>query len=205
MKNSENGRSMVEMLGVLAIIGVLSAGAIAGYSKAMFQHKLNQFTDAHSLLLQNCMFLAPKLEGNTSQTTYYTEKLAAMNMIPSGFKYYDSTFLEDMFHNKIKPTIQKNGSFGITYHFSQTDGGQALCRQIFIIARENSGILTSIYSDNGESAARGDEHSASQSFYGDSSCHTNNRSCLSQMTISQMSDICNQCDYNECRLFIRWD
>ena len=29
------GRSMVEMLGVLAIIGVLSVGAIAGYSKAM--------------------------------------------------------------------------------------------------------------------------------------------------------------------------
>ena len=31
----ESGRSMVEMLGVLAIIGVLSIGAIAGYSKAM--------------------------------------------------------------------------------------------------------------------------------------------------------------------------
>lgn len=33
---------MVEMLGVLAIIGVLSVGAIAGYSKAMFKHKLNR-------------------------------------------------------------------------------------------------------------------------------------------------------------------
>ncbi len=31
------GRSMVEMLGVLAIIGVLSVGAIAGYSKAMIK------------------------------------------------------------------------------------------------------------------------------------------------------------------------
>ena len=39
---SENGRSMVEMLGVLAIIGVLSVGAIAGYSKAMFKYKLNK-------------------------------------------------------------------------------------------------------------------------------------------------------------------
>ena len=29
------GRSMIEMLGVLAIIGVLSVGGIAGYSKAM--------------------------------------------------------------------------------------------------------------------------------------------------------------------------
>ena len=30
-KNEQTGRSMVEMLGVLAIIGVLSVGGIAGY------------------------------------------------------------------------------------------------------------------------------------------------------------------------------
>ena len=42
MKNHEFGRSMVEMLGVLAIIGVLSAGALAGYSKAMAKHKINR-------------------------------------------------------------------------------------------------------------------------------------------------------------------
>ena len=35
IKNNQIGRSMVEMLGVLAIIGVLSVGGIAGYSKAM--------------------------------------------------------------------------------------------------------------------------------------------------------------------------
>ena len=35
MMYTQSGRSIVEMLGVLAIIGVLSVGAIAGYSKAM--------------------------------------------------------------------------------------------------------------------------------------------------------------------------
>ena len=38
----QNGRSMIEMLGVLAIIGVLTVGSITGYSRAMHQHKLNQ-------------------------------------------------------------------------------------------------------------------------------------------------------------------
>ena len=38
----ETGRSMVEMLGVLAIIGVLSVGGIAGYSKAMFKYKISK-------------------------------------------------------------------------------------------------------------------------------------------------------------------
>ena len=41
-KNLEKGRSMIEMLGVLAIIGVLSVGGIAGYSKAMEKWKINK-------------------------------------------------------------------------------------------------------------------------------------------------------------------
>ena len=54
MKNfNENGRSMVEMLGVLAIIGVLSVGGIAGYSKAMNKYKINKTTDQVSMLVAN--------------------------------------------------------------------------------------------------------------------------------------------------------
>ena len=41
MRN-ESGRSMVEMLGVLAIIGVLSVGGIAGYTMAMNKYKANE-------------------------------------------------------------------------------------------------------------------------------------------------------------------
>ena len=39
---NQNGRSMIEMLGVLAIIGVLSVGGIAGYSKAMMKYRVNK-------------------------------------------------------------------------------------------------------------------------------------------------------------------
>jgi len=45
MKINESGRSMIEMLGVLAIIGVLSIGGIAGYSKAMGKHRVNKSID----------------------------------------------------------------------------------------------------------------------------------------------------------------
>lgn len=50
---NESGRSMVEMLGVLAIIGVLSVGGIAGYSKAMNKYKINKTTDQISMLVAN--------------------------------------------------------------------------------------------------------------------------------------------------------
>jgi len=45
---NESGRSMVEMLGVLAIIGVLSVGGIAGYKMAMERVQYNKMLDVFS-------------------------------------------------------------------------------------------------------------------------------------------------------------
>ena len=50
MRKMEKGRSMVEMLGVLAIIGVLSVGGIYGYTVAMNKHKANEVAHAASML-----------------------------------------------------------------------------------------------------------------------------------------------------------
>ena len=44
----EQGRSMVEMLGVLAVVGVLSVGGIAGYTYAMDKHKSNELLNEAS-------------------------------------------------------------------------------------------------------------------------------------------------------------
>lgn len=52
-RNDQNGRSMVEMLGVLAIIGVLSVGGISGYSKAMAKFKLTKAQDQITMMLMN--------------------------------------------------------------------------------------------------------------------------------------------------------
>ena len=41
MRISESGRSMVEMLGVLAIMGVLTVGGMAGYKTAMRRLRAN--------------------------------------------------------------------------------------------------------------------------------------------------------------------
>ena len=62
---------MIEMLGVLAIIGVLSVGGIAGYSKAMTQFKVNKIiaetnqliADAHEYALKDKSFSIPYNKG----------------------------------------------------------------------------------------------------------------------------------------------
>ena len=59
--NNENGRSMIEMLGVLAIIGVLSVGGIAGYSKAMHKYRINKAIEQITLMASNIRtFFAPQ-------------------------------------------------------------------------------------------------------------------------------------------------
>lgn len=45
---NESGRSMVEMLGVLAIIGVLSVGGVAGYKTALNKYRANEVAQAVS-------------------------------------------------------------------------------------------------------------------------------------------------------------
>lgn len=57
-KKSQLGRSMVEMLGVLAIIGVLSIGGIAAYNKAVEKHKINETIDEITTIVQDIRTLA---------------------------------------------------------------------------------------------------------------------------------------------------
>ena len=61
---NESGRSMIEMLGVLAIIGVLSVGGIAGYSQAMSKFKVSKTTDQVQTMVTNIRTLF------TGQRTY---------------------------------------------------------------------------------------------------------------------------------------
>ena len=71
IKTNEFGRSMIEMLGVLAIIGVLSVGGIAGYSKAMNKFKTNKVADNVSMLVANIKTLYAQQKtynGLTNQT-----------------------------------------------------------------------------------------------------------------------------------------
>ena len=79
-KSTQSGRSMIEMLGVLAIVGVLSVGGIAGYSKAMTKFKINKSIDQISHIVANIRTLYAQ------QTTYAglnTANAIKMGVIPN--------------------------------------------------------------------------------------------------------------------------
>ena len=52
-KNNNSGRSMIEMLGVLAIIAILSVGGLVGFSKAIERHRINETVTQITLIAQN--------------------------------------------------------------------------------------------------------------------------------------------------------
>lgn len=86
MRVNEQGRSMIEMLGVLAIVGVLSVGGIAGYSKAMNKFKTNKMIDQINMIATNIRTLY------SSQKTYenLTNTIATkIGVIPG--EMYDAT------------------------------------------------------------------------------------------------------------------
>lgn len=66
-KFSQLGRSMIEMLGVLAIIGVLSIGALAGYSYAMQKYRVNEIIDTMYKLATVAIVAEPVLESSLAR------------------------------------------------------------------------------------------------------------------------------------------
>lgn len=102
MRTNENGRSMIEMLGVLAIVGVLSVGGIAGYSKAMAKFKTNKVIDQANMISTNIKTMY------SSQRTYagLDNGLAAkIGIVPA--EMYDATNV-----STAASSFQLNNAFG---------------------------------------------------------------------------------------------
>lgn len=120
-KNEQSGRSMVEMLGVLAIIGVLSIGGISGYSKAMAKFRVNKTLDQISMLVMNIRSLY------SANINYQglTDKIAIQmgiiprDMLPSGKTEASATTIINAYQGQVKIGAGsiggENRSFFITY------------------------------------------------------------------------------------------
>jgi Tfp pilus assembly protein PilE len=135
MKNiNESGRSMVEMLGVLAIIGVLSVGGIAGYSKAMNKYKINKTTDQLSMLVANIRTLYSS-QGNYKGLTNATA--VQYGVVPGDM--YTAT-VQNGTQEKYTAGTMKNAFNGaVTIIASPARGTQASGTGADAVAGTNSG------------------------------------------------------------------
>ncbi len=96
LKHSQCGRSMVEMLGVLAIIGILSIGGIAGYTKAMEKIKSNGQRRMIADLLNTAVRLKANLNAQpTLDLIDLTPVLVALGEAPDGWNYKNGYLQND--------------------------------------------------------------------------------------------------------------
>ena len=193
------GRSMVEMLGVLAIIGVLSVGAIAGYSKAMMKYKLNKLASEYnyiiaSLLEHSADLKKLKATDEYQERYYLNEIMNKLNIIPSSWKIKGNYTLIDSVGFATSPFIRnKHINFDIYFGIEDSDITQSFandfCFEYFksvILPSHNSISYVTLWKSNGNSI----------DYYGNSYCEKG-RKCLSNITMTEIHDVCNSCIINK--------
>ena len=92
---SESGRSMVEMLGTLAIIGILSIGGIAGYRYAIDKHRANETMDElnkRAIIYSAQVLYSSPTAGEILANGEYGDKTTLGYSIEANNSYYPNEF-----------------------------------------------------------------------------------------------------------------
>lgn len=130
-RNEQTGRSMVEMLGVLAIIGVLSVGGIAGYSKAMTKFKITKTMDQVSMMVANIRTL---YSGQRNYSGLETANALDMGVVPAEMKGAASAggnTLVNAFQGAVTiGTVNYNKQTASAFRVSYENMGQEACVQL---------------------------------------------------------------------------
>lgn len=207
MKFNQVGRSMVEMLGVLAIIGVLSVGAIAGYSKAMTKYKLNKQREQLTSIISGTKQLFNRevfTSNNVSGNMYFLKQLLMkLNIIPPEMieTATGDYGLYDVMKNSIVIYWAKgayassggqtvDGFFTLTIDRSNSHIDKDSCVNILDMAKEMHSDLWRV----SPSIGTGDGgSSALVSYYGNFECGTSDtKPCLRDLTVSEINRVCDE-------------
>lgn len=191
---------MVEMLGVLAIIGVLSVGAIAGYSKAMLKYKLNKQSEQLNTVFNAVARYHSSFSNITTQNTNLVPYFIKLGEIPT--EMIKGNYLYDIFTtsllirtgNTSVPTIV------VELHpelIKKSEQNLEICRNIFITARENSGNIYYMESRNLPITS-------SNQLFGDEDCGSSKK-CLRNLSLDDIYTACtNFGDADDANIIVVW-
>lgn len=212
---------MIEMLGVLAIIGVLSVGGIAGYSKAMTKFKTNKMIDEYNGIVLNLVENYPNLLKSyasiTSKNAELYDDASNLKWLPENWKpKYKSgaVYLDDGYGNlthfymRYDSSTKKRRVIMDIYLGKSVDNFNTIsefpldsCLSFFNNwLKSISGVLSAagIYTTNYQTAK-------GTYFYGNTNCG-GDRKCLASMTLSDAYNMCKSCqdDRKECYIAVNF-
>lgn len=196
--SESSGRSMVEMLGVLAIVGVLSVGGIIGYITASHNLRTNNLKDEISTIVANirALFFTAENYENLSEIT-----LINAGLVP------DWMVTEDKLHiqNKAKGSV----FVGPSDHWYKKDGGFILvfngldaktCRELAISdwgSDMASGFIALSVKNDGDLTV--ETSNLTDAFVQESDTVILSED-LASGTLQQIGDLCNCITFDTCAI-----
>ena len=197
---NQNGRSMVEMLGVLAIIGVLSVGSISGYASAMRKYRVNKHAEMFNMLLSNALQISGSIKASTSGFIYYNSLLDKAKLLPDGIVYKNERWsggnkngtnvynsvdkLQDKFGGNITffSRYGYNYNFAISYELTNTADSADMCQNIINITKEHASNIQRLLREDVSGT-----YWKSTSIWSD--CNGTD-TCFKQLTVSDITNMC---------------
>ena len=209
------GRSMIEMLGVLAIIGVLSVGGIAGYSKAMEKFKINKAIREYSFVTQGIFEYLDNIKTLNSSNERFdlTETFFDINITPSNWSkgpdYDGHKNLIDSLGNLVAIFVRGNRVV-TTVHLGQTsaskdygivspDFSSKICIEFFnhmIVPMQSRIYYAGVY--------RSKYHQSQNYYFNDKVCGTTYK-CFKDISLTAINQMCHICSINEEYCVITWE
>ena len=199
----EKGRSMVEMLGVLAIIGVLSVGAMAGYAKAMFKYKLNKQTEQINQIMMALVEYKSTFS-DFAPGENIVPLFKKLNALPTEMQIPNSNTLYDVFDNRIG--LGRGGATGsqssyIYFDVKMTgveDSNHDICRNIL---ESFKGYAAELYAI-GVNSTTSEDINQQDWYYGSQASNVlGHARKIHMLDIQAMQTVCEKCDSNSCDIY----
>lgn len=202
IKSNQTGRSMIEMLGVLAIVGVLSVGAIAEFGKAMYKWKAIKCAEEYNLFISEMLvyekdWIKMKRKQGSGHL-YIGPYMEQWGMVPSSWTVSGNYFF-DRLGNRIIPFVRNDlGSFSfnwrvdIDFVLSQRKGKETaeFCRLVFhnvIIPNRDRIFAIRVAENRNGSWNNGSDWYMGSQYCGDS------KNCLGTLELIDIEKLCNVC------------
>lgn len=194
------GRSMIEMLGVLAIIGVLSVGGIAGYSKAMEMWKIDKIVNEFSYLLAGLMEHSEQLTKMSNQNPALTcigQFVEAASLVPESWKRVSPCNFENSIGDGVG-TYTRGGMVAVEFSLGGSSDeyyepgkrrnesfSARKCKAMFkdLVQPLHEALGVAFFIRTGSDWLR---------YYGDKVC-SGGRKCIKDLTPAEINTVCSSC------------
>lgn len=202
IKSNQAGRSMIEMLGVLAIVGVLSVGAIAEFGKAMYKWKAIKCAEEYNLFISEMLvyekdWIKMKRKQGSGHL-YIGPYMEQWGMVPSSWTV-SGNYFSDRLGNRIIPFVRSdlgsssfNWRVDIDFVLSQRKGKETaeFCRLVFhnvIIPNCDRIFAIRVAEKRNDSWNNGSDWYMGSQYCGDS------KNCLETLELIDIEKLCNVC------------